>query len=131
MTTPEAPTTAAVGSPLDGGVRPHAPAAVVGMTAAAHIGGIVDGKAFPWTAVEAVPTALLMRPLPVGSVLYDQSDLDAAVAAERERIAKHFDSLDKGVGGFYDPHEPAWIIRNLGPNVAGNRPGPACRDRSG
>ena len=121
----------AVAAPLDGGVRPHAPAAVVGMTAAAHIGGIVDGKALPWTAVEAVPTALLMRPLPVGSVLYDQSDLDAAVAAERERIARHFDSLDKGVGGFYDPHEPAWIIRNLGPNVAGNRPGPACRDRSG
>ncbi len=108
----------AVAAPLDGGVRPHAPAAVVGMTAAgAHIGGAVGGKVLPWTAVEAVPTALLMRPLPVGSVLYDQSDLDAAVAAERERIARHFDSLDKGVGGFYDPHEPAWIIRNLGPNV--------------
>lgn len=102
MTTPEAPTTAAVGSPLDGGVRPHAPAAVVGMTAAAHIGGIVDGKALPWTAVEAVPTALLMRPLPVGSVLYDQSDLDAAVAAERERWR---DAVEALVHSWDDPAE--------------------------
>ena len=29
---------------------------------------------------------------------------------ERERIAKVFDELDKGIG-FYDPHEPAEIIR--------------------
>ena len=35
-------------------------------------------------------------------------------AAERERIAQHFDSRDKGVGGFYDPHEPAEIIRAMG-----------------
>jgi hypothetical protein len=30
--------------------------------------------------------------------------------AERERLAKVFDELDKGIG-FYDPHEPAEIIR--------------------
>ena len=41
----------------------------------------------------------------------------AVEAAERERIAQHFDSRDKGAGGFYDPHEPAEIIRALGPNV--------------
>jgi hypothetical protein len=122
MTTASTPQNDAGGAPLVRAVRPHAPAAVVGMTAAAHIGGIVDGKALPWTAVEAVPTALLMRPLPVGSVLYDQSDLDAAVAAERERIAQHFDARDMGKDGkprgigFYDPHEPAEIIRALGPN---------------
>jgi hypothetical protein len=29
---------------------------------------------------------------------------------ERERLAKVFDKLDKGIG-FYDPHEPAEIIR--------------------
>lgn len=40
---------------------------------------------------------------------------DACAAAERERIAQHFDSRDKGAGGFYDPHEPAEIIRALGP----------------
>ena len=37
----------------------------------------------------------------------------AATAAERERIALDFDRRDKGVGGFYDPHEPAGIIRGL------------------
>jgi hypothetical protein len=31
-------------------------------------------------------------------------------SAERERLAKVFDELDKGIG-FYDPHEPAEIIR--------------------
>jgi hypothetical protein len=31
-------------------------------------------------------------------------------ADERERLAKVFDELDKGIG-FYDPHEPAEIIR--------------------
>ena len=47
----------------------------------------------------------------------------AAVAAERERIAQHFDARDrvpdgKPMGiGFYDPHEPAEIIRAFGPNV--------------
>ena len=34
-------------------------------------------------------------------------------ADERERIALHFDQRDKGAGGFYDPHEPAEIIRAL------------------
>ena len=29
---------------------------------------------------------------------------------ERERLAKVFDKLNKGIG-FYDPHEPAEIIR--------------------
>jgi hypothetical protein len=33
---------------------------------------------------------------------------------ERERLAKVFDELDKGIG-FYDPHEPAEIIRSRGP----------------
>ena len=42
---------------------------------------------------------------------------EAAASAERERIACHFDERDKGVGGFYDPHEPAEIIRALTPNV--------------
>jgi hypothetical protein len=37
----------------------------------------------------------------------------AAVAAERERIAAHFDARDKGCGGFYDAHEPAEIIRAM------------------
>jgi hypothetical protein len=32
---------------------------------------------------------------------------------ERERLAKVFDELDKGIG-FYDPHEPAEIIRARG-----------------
>ena len=45
------------------------------------------------------------------------ASIDAALSEERERIAQHFDSRDKGVGGFYDPHEPAEIIRALGPNV--------------
>ena len=31
-------------------------------------------------------------------------------SAERERLAKVFDELDKGIG-FYDLHEPAEIIR--------------------
>jgi hypothetical protein len=35
-------------------------------------------------------------------------------SAERERLAKVFDELDKGIG-FYDPHEPAEIIRSRGP----------------
>lgn len=50
----------------------------------------------------------------------ERAYLDAvasAVAAERERIARHFDERDTGAGGFYDPHEPAEIIRALGPNV--------------
>ena len=37
--------------------------------------------------------------------------------AERERIARHFDERDKGIGGFYDPHEPAEIIRALGATI--------------
>ena len=49
-------------------------------------------------------------------LLYTGQQLESAVAAERERIAKHFDSRDKGTGGFYEPHEPAEIIRALGPN---------------
>jgi hypothetical protein len=32
------------------------------------------------------------------------------VAAERERLAKLFDDRDKSIG-FYEPHEPAEIIR--------------------
>ena len=49
---------------------------------------------------------------------------EAVRAAERERIARHFDARDRGRDGepmgigFYDPHEPAEIIRALGPNVA-------------
>lgn len=36
-------------------------------------------------------------------------------AEERERIARHFDERDNGAGGFYEPHEPAEIIRALTP----------------
>ena len=35
---------------------------------------------------------------------------ELVAAEERERLAKVFDELDKGIG-FYDPHEPAEIIR--------------------
>lgn len=47
---------------------------------------------------------------------------EQAVAAERARIAAHFDERDRGHdgkplgAGFYEPHEPAEIIRSLGPN---------------
>ena len=53
---------------------------------------------------------------------------DAAVAAERERIAAHFDERDRGRDGkplglgFYEPQEPAEIIRALGPNVGAKLP---------
>lgn len=52
----------------------------------------------------------------------------AVEAAERERIAQHFDARDRGPDGkplglgFYDPHEPAAIIRALRPNVGIDRP---------
>ena len=42
-----------------------------------------------------------------------EAALAAGVAAERERIAAEFDARDKGVGGFYDAHEPAEIIRAM------------------
>ena len=45
--------------------------------------------------------------------------LGSVQAEERERIAEHFDSRDKGVGGFYHLHEPAEIVRSLGPNGRG------------
>jgi hypothetical protein len=35
---------------------------------------------------------------------------DRATARERERLAKVFDARDTGTG-FYEPHEPAQIIR--------------------
>lgn len=47
------------------------------------------------------------------------------MAEERERIAAHFDDRDRGHDGkplgvgFYEPHEPAEIIRSLGPNTHG------------
>ena len=50
-----------------------------------------------------------------------------AQAIERERIAQHFDSRDKGAGGFYDPHEPAEIIRALGPSIEVEAPLTALR----
>jgi hypothetical protein len=37
-------------------------------------------------------------------------EIRKAVEAERERLAKVFDELDKDIG-WYDPHEPAEIIR--------------------
>lgn len=58
----------------------------------------------------------------IGPGKYDEADVSSVDLArfaalieahERERIAAHFDSRDKGVGGFYDPHEPAQIIRAL------------------
>ena len=60
------------------------------------------------------------------------------VAAERERIARHFDKKDTGKDGkplgigFYEPHEPANIIRNLRPKAADKKNsligthGPTC-----
>ena len=50
------------------------------------------------------------------------------LAAESERIARHFDARDRGKDGkplgigFYEPHEPAEIIRALATNVEANRP---------
>lgn len=39
----------------------------------------------------------------------------AGAEAMKERCAKEFDRRDGGLGiGFYDPHEPAEIIRALG-----------------
>lgn len=52
----------------------------------------------------------------------ERAEIQAA-ANERERIAAHFDERDRGPDGkplglgFYDPHEPAEIIRALGPNA--------------
>jgi hypothetical protein len=43
---------------------------------------------------------------------YKQGQRDALEAA-----AQHFDSRDKGAGGFYDPHEPAEIIRNMAKEI--------------
>lgn len=62
--------------------------------------------------LEALPDSRVM----VYAGLWNSPEISAAVAAaERERIAQHFDGLDKGVGGFYDPEEPAAIIRSLDP----------------
>jgi hypothetical protein len=52
------------------------------------------------------------QPEPLTDAQIDER-IDAAVAEERERIARHFDSRDKGVGGFYDAHEPAEIIKEV------------------
>jgi hypothetical protein len=62
-----------------------------------------------WTPLYASPPA---QPAPLTDARIDER-IDAAVAAERERIAAEFDSRDKGVGGFYDAHEPAEIIRAM------------------
>lgn len=44
----------------------------------------------------------------------DIAAIRAACRAEAlEEAAQEFDRRDKGVGGFYDPHEPAEIIRGL------------------
>lgn len=61
-----------------------------------------------------------------GSTLPEDKRFLAAVAAlayaagaadMKERCAKEFDRRDGGFGiGFYDPHEPAEIIRALGDN---------------
>lgn len=48
------------------------------------------------------------------------TERERAVATERERLACEFDRRDKGVGGFYDPHEPAEIIRASPPKDATN-----------
>jgi len=61
------------------------------------------------TPLYASPPA---QPDPLTDARIDER-IDAAVAAERERIAAHFDARDKGVGGFYDAHEPAEIIRAM------------------
>jgi hypothetical protein len=71
-------------------------------------------------AAKPAPTTTAARdPFLAGISYPPEPAIDAAVAAERERIAAHFDSRDKGVGGFYDAHEPAEIIRAMS-EVDGN-----------
>lgn len=42
-----------------------------------------------------------------------EADVSAIRDAALEAAAKEFDRRDRGAGGFYDPHEPAEIIRAL------------------
>lgn len=42
-----------------------------------------------------------------------EADVSAIRDAALEEAAKEFDRRDRGAGGFYDPHEPAEIIRAL------------------
>jgi hypothetical protein len=48
-------------------------------------------------------------------VLFTRTELEKLVALvaahEREECAKLFDARDSGSGGYYEPHEPAEIIR--------------------
>lgn len=44
----------------------------------------------------------------------DDTALRARLRQERERVAQEFDRRNTGTGGFYDEHEPAEIIRNMG-----------------
>ena len=54
--------------------------------------------------------ALVIKSLkPSLQIEFEKMFMEGA-SAERERLAKVFDELDKGIG-FYDPHEPAEIIR--------------------
>lgn len=46
-----------------------------------------------------------------GQRMVNSADLARFAALVVEECAKEFDRRDKGVGGFYDPHEPAEIIR--------------------
>jgi hypothetical protein len=42
-----------------------------------------------------------------------EADVSAIRDAALEEAAREFDRRDRGAGGFYDPHEPAEIIRAL------------------
>jgi hypothetical protein len=57
---------AALAAPSESSV----PVAIVGMSAPVLVGGVVDGRALPWASVEAAPTAMLLKPLPAGTMLY-------------------------------------------------------------
>jgi hypothetical protein len=50
------------------------------------------------------------KPLHPSALLHLEIFAKLVAQHERERLAKVFDELDKGIG-FYDPHEPAEIIR--------------------
>lgn len=61
------------------------------------------------TDLEAFAALVIKNLKPSLQIEFEKMFIKGA-AAERERLAKVFDERDKGIG-FYDPHEPAEIIR--------------------
>jgi len=62
--------------------------------------------------------SLALELAPIGTFLYGhkpdaESSRQSGYLEGLEAAAKEFDRRDKGVGGFYDPEEPAEIIRAL------------------